>query len=499
MNRSSILTAGMLLALAGGLCGCGEGRDESAPYNYAIGSGFEGLPTTADVDPTFLKDPADYTPAKFDPITPGGAVAASEGSESLDQKAVRGVAEQSLDAVLGGEVDALLDLFPDEKVAAIRDSDLPDSLDELITGLRDLWTTVEEKTADGDLAGLAQVPDALSLLAKFQLASSRVELIDDSTAVLVPDADRLAAQAEAYRPQIVPVLDKLLGAAPPQVLAMIPGGKEAASGDTLFDSLVQQMNAAAEMGADAPAGGPFDERYVKVGDEWKLDLPVTVTEQQAEALNGAVLVLNDFVDQVNDQIAAVDKLDQATLLPLVSQLQVSGLATFGRLQAELTPAFGNLFAQAAAGGAGQDTGPASGAGGGTISFSEEVLPILADRCAYCHEPGGRAYKSGIALDLSDEKAYVSLLDGHSGEDDGLSFVVPGDPDASYLLEKISQDTPAHGKRMPLKDDPLSDDEIELIRQWIAAGAKNDGEAPDEAATPEETPNGNRRVQPGGGG
>ncbi len=57
-------------------------------------------------------------------------------------------------------------------------------------------------------------------------------------------------------------------------------------------------------------------------------------------------------------------------------------------------------------------------------------------------------------------------------DTGLTRVVPGDPDNSLLVQKIEQVTPACGSRMPIGT-PLIDDQMEKVRNWIAAGAKND--------------------------
>ena len=59
---------------------------------------------------------------------------------------------------------------------------------------------------------------------------------------------------------------------------------------------------------------------------------------------------------------------------------------------------------------------------------------------------------------------------------GGTLVAPGDPAGSYLYVKVSSDTPCAGTRMPRNEfaaGVLPDCERELIRQWIAAGAKND--------------------------
>jgi hypothetical protein len=51
----------------------------------------------------------------------------------------------------------------------------------------------------------------------------------------------------------------------------------------------------------------------------------------------------------------------------------------------------------------------------------------------------------------------------------LQRVTPGNPDASYLIQKI-EGTAAVGARMPLNGPPLPADAIAVIRQWIVDGA-----------------------------
>jgi hypothetical protein len=54
----------------------------------------------------------------------------------------------------------------------------------------------------------------------------------------------------------------------------------------------------------------------------------------------------------------------------------------------------------------------------------------------------------------------------------LMRVAPGDPNGSYLLQKIASTTPQDGVRMP-PDQPLPPHKIEAIRLWIASGAQDD--------------------------
>ena len=59
----------------------------------------------------------------------------------------------------------------------------------------------------------------------------------------------------------------------------------------------------------------------------------------------------------------------------------------------------------------------------------------------------------------------------AARDAGMFRVDPGAPDNSYLLLKLmGPPDSSFGARMPLVGAPLTDDQIDLIRSWILAGA-----------------------------
>jgi len=106
-----------------------------------------------------------------------------------------------------------------------------------------------------------------------------------------------------------------------------------------------------------------------------------------------------------------------------------------------------------------------------VSFSDDIQPIFSAHCAECHRPDG--FASGqVEMDLRPGFAHASIVTVASDEAPGRTRVIPGDPDASYLVEKVESDQPAAGARMPLFGAPLSDAELALLRSWIAAGAPN---------------------------
>ena len=91
-----------------------------------------------------------------------------------------------------------------------------------------------------------------------------------------------------------------------------------------------------------------------------------------------------------------------------------------------------------------------------VGFESQIVPIFRAHCLNCH--GGAGTEGGLDLSAAD------LL--QRGGDSGPA-IVPGDPDASLLIEYVSGDDPL----MPQAGEPLSSDQVDLLRRWIAAGAE----------------------------
>jgi hypothetical protein len=59
---------------------------------------------------------------------------------------------------------------------------------------------------------------------------------------------------------------------------------------------------------------------------------------------------------------------------------------------------------------------------------------------------------------------------------GLALVEPGDPQASYLVQKLrgtAASVGGFGNVMPPSDEPFTEEQILAIEAWIARGAPND--------------------------
>jgi hypothetical protein len=99
--------------------------------------------------------------------------------------------------------------------------------------------------------------------------------------------------------------------------------------------------------------------------------------------------------------------------------------------------------------------------GGTVSFINDIAPILKEKCFGCH--GAKNPKGKL-----DMTKYASFRKGGSKDDP----IVPGNPDESYLMTVL---TATDKKRMPPKESgaPLPPHQIELIGRWIQQGAKLD--------------------------
>lgn len=134
--------------------------------------------------------------------------------------------------------------------------------------------------------------------------------------------------------------------------------------------------------------------------------------------------------------------------------------------------FGAALLAACSGGDGvpEDGMPPAPPGGLEPVFSEIQSEVLSPTCATagCHT--GASAPQGLRLD--PEVSYGLLVGVSSSEVPSVLRVDPGNPDDSYLVQKL-EGTAAAGERMPLNRPPLPQTTIDVIRQWILEGAIDD--------------------------
>jgi hypothetical protein len=136
----------------------------------------------------------------------------------------------------------------------------------------------------------------------------------------------------------------------------------------------------------------------------------------------------------------------------------------------------------ATGAAGTAAGAPSSAGAaapsGEATFTAVVAIFLDQKnnCRLCHMM--QTIGGGLVFDPMDKQATFQALVGTTSKGTlgsqcgGKTYVVPGQPDASLLYDKLSKAMPICGMRMPATGTVLTDAEIATVRAWIAAGAMN---------------------------
>ncbi len=101
------------------------------------------------------------------------------------------------------------------------------------------------------------------------------------------------------------------------------------------------------------------------------------------------------------------------------------------------------------------------------TFEKDIRPILKAHCFECHGEGEKL-KGGLDLRLRR----LILQGGDEGP-----VIVSGKPDRSLLFEMVQS-----GK-MPKRDKKLTPEQVALIKQWIASGAKTARPEPDQLGKP----------------
>jgi len=91
----------------------------------------------------------------------------------------------------------------------------------------------------------------------------------------------------------------------------------------------------------------------------------------------------------------------------------------------------------------------------TVSFANDVLPIIESRCINCH--GEDRVEKGLNL-----KTYTDVM---AGSENG-SVVTAGNAAASKLIELITN------QKMPKRGPKLTPPQVQLITEWVNQGAPN---------------------------
>ncbi len=92
-----------------------------------------------------------------------------------------------------------------------------------------------------------------------------------------------------------------------------------------------------------------------------------------------------------------------------------------------------------------------------VEYNRDIRPILSDKCFFCHGPDPKHREADLRLDVEESaKEWV---------------IIPGKTDESELVRRMT--SPDSSERMPPEESgkKLSAKEIDLLKRWIAQGAK----------------------------
>jgi hypothetical protein len=109
----------------------------------------------------------------------------------------------------------------------------------------------------------------------------------------------------------------------------------------------------------------------------------------------------------------------------------------------------------------------SGGASGPLAanFDSIQANIFEPLCEHCH--AGANAPAGLRLDAAN--SYAMLVGVASVERPNILRVAPGDPNNSYLIQKL-EGTAAVGERMPAGLPAVPQADIDIVRQWITEGA-----------------------------
>jgi len=96
----------------------------------------------------------------------------------------------------------------------------------------------------------------------------------------------------------------------------------------------------------------------------------------------------------------------------------------------------------------------------SVSFNRDVRGILSDKCFLCHGPDEQTREAGLRLD--DRQQAIDY-----------AAILPGEPDASGIIERITSDDPDMVMPPPETGKTISQRELAVLQKWIAQGADYD--------------------------
>lgn len=108
-----------------------------------------------------------------------------------------------------------------------------------------------------------------------------------------------------------------------------------------------------------------------------------------------------------------------------------------------------------------------------VTWSEVQQKVFSQSCTFssCHSKPGR--RGRLVLEAGESYSNLVNVPAENGVAKAAKKVrvIPGNPEGSFLLQKLTSPGPGEGELMPYATEGLAADKIQLIRRWIEDGAK----------------------------
>ena len=197
---------------------------------------------------------------------------------------------------------------------------------------------------------------------------------------------------------------------------------------------------------------------------------VSITSPAANAtVSGTVTISINAADNLGVKgarfFAGTTQIGLASTAPFSIEWDTTAVANGSvALTAQVTDAAGNIGTSAGV------TVTVNNNATPTVTLSQLQTAIFTPKCSGCHTGLGSSLPG--VQNLTAGNTFASIVGVASIEQPALKRVAPGDPDHSYLVQKIEGAAGISGQRMPFGGPFLTQSEIDLVRAWIAQGALN---------------------------
>src|SRR5689334_27080 len=95
-------------------------------------------------------------------------------------------------------------------------------------------------------------------------------------------------------------------------------------------------------------------------------------------------------------------------------------------------------------------------------YMRDVRPILAHHCFRCHGADEQSREAGLRLDSRESAVH--------GGDSSQAAIVPGNPDMSLLIQRVTASDESEQMPPPEAKSPLTAAQVQTLRKWIEGGA-----------------------------